>query len=313
MRKMIAVMALVCVPGLAMGAPGDVLYSSGMDDGTGWAVNATGEYEANFGWDFTTMGIPASPGGSTTGLQTKVNMTAGAASDLSAAAGISVSGVAYTVEFDFWGNVNGPFPGGGGNSTEFIGGGVGATDVSAGRTGASLVISGEGGSSYDWRLYKDTGLQYGASGQYDVDSNNNSGVDLSGWFPGNAAPAYQQSNYAQQTGTVYDGSGGFAWHHMVITVDPFALGAGSTADLGIANFAVDGHSIGTIDNSNLGTVVAMEGRPYLDYVDLYAGASDNADLSFGVFDNFVVTEAVPEPGTLALLAMGGLALLRRRC
>ncbi len=275
------------------------LFSSSMDDGAAWAVNGTDDTAATFGWDFTTMGIPPSPGGSTTGLKLEANMSSGSAQKIVATPiGITAQGQ-YTVEFDFWVNVNGPLPLGGTGSTEFIGGGVGYDGVSAERNGALILIDGEGGSSRDYRMYKDTSEQFVASGQYDVDTNNNSGTDLSAFFPSLAPPQFQQDNYPQQTGMIAAGSGGFAWHHMLITVNGGA---------GTANFSVDGLSIGTLD-TNIGNPVATTGAVQVMYADLFSSVSDNPELSFGVIDNFTMT---PEPASLTLLALGGLAVLRRR-
>lgn len=316
MRTSLVIVAVLGLPSLIYGVPGDTLFSSDMDSGAAWTVNASSaDTSAVFGFDYSSMGIPPSPngGGSTLGLRMAANIASPATVEeiVATPTGFSVTGVPYRVEFDMWINVNGPFPGGGAGSTEFLGGGVGYNGTSATRNGALLIVDGEGGSGTDWRLYKNTGQQFVASGQYDVDTNNNSGVDLSAYFPGQMAPAFQQGAYIQQTGTLADGTGGFAWHHMVITVDPFALGVGVTSDLGLANFTVSGLSIGTIDNSNGGTVVAMEGAVEVMYSDLFTSVSDNPDLSFGLIDNFVVTE-IPEPASLALLAVGVLAAVRRR-
>ena len=306
MKRRVSILAVLLVlPAFALGS---TLFQSDMDSAAGWSVLPGSDTAYTFGWDFTSMGIPASPGGSTTGLKLEANISSGTAQQIAVVSDYAASGQ-YVVEFDFWANANGPFPGGGGGSTEFVGGGIGHDGSTVGLNGASLIIDGEGGSSADWRLYKNGGLQYPASGQYDVDTNNNSGVDLSAYFPSLAAPAYQQANYPQQTGMINAGSGGFAWHHMVITVDTNAIGIGTTQDPGLAHFVVDGLSIGTIDNSNGGTVVDMSGAISIIYADLFSSVSDNAALSFGVVDNLVVT---PEPSALALLALGGLALLRRR-
>jgi hypothetical protein len=303
------VVSVVCAILIASPALAVPLFTSDLDTSTGWTVIGDADTATTCGWDFTTEGIPASPGGSTTGLKMEANIVSGTAQETAAVTDTFTVSGQYVVEFDFWINVNGPFPGGGSGSTEFCGGGVGHDGVSTGRSGASLIIDGEGGSGRDWRMYKNDGEQFVASGQYDVDTNNNSGVDLSGYFPSQSPPAYQQANYVQQTGSTAAGSGGFAWHHMVITVDTDAIGVGITMDPGIANFAVDGLSIGTIDNSNSGTVVSMSGPISLIYADLFSSLSDNPALSYGVIDNLVVT---PEPSGLVLLALGGLALLRRR-
>jgi hypothetical protein len=276
------------------------LFESDLDSGTGWNIRNQADTAWQFGWDFTTMGIPPSPGGSTTGLKMQANLTAGSAAYVWAVTDQIFSGQ-YVVEFDFWANSVGPFPGGGGGSTEFIGGGVGREDPLWSLNGAALLISGEGGvGTGDWRLYKDSSHQYPASGQYDIDTHSvPASTDLGGWFPGQEPPQWQQDNYeGVQTGAVYDGAPAFAWRHMVITVD---------SDAGLANFAVDGHSIGTI-NANIGNPVETAGHAQLIYGDPFSSVG-HSELCFGVFDNFVVT---PEPMSLALLMVGGLALLRRR-
>jgi len=275
------------------------LFSSDMDTGAGWTIRDQADTAYTWGWDFTTMGIPASPGGSTTGLKMEANLSASSPAYIWAVTDQTFSGQ-YTVEFDFWINSIGPFPAGGSGSTEFAGGGVGRADGLYSLNGAAILIDGDGGSTRDWRLYKDGSEQFVASGQYDVDTNNNSGVDLAAYFPGQAPPAYQQTAYpGVQTGNVADGAAGFAWRHMVITVDSAA---------GTANYAVDGLSVGTID-ANIGNTVAMDGHAQLVYADAFSSLSGDNTLTFGVFDNFVIT---PEPTSLASLAVAGLLLLRRR-
>lgn len=266
------------------------VFEDNLDTGAGWTVNSSSaDTSFQFGWDFSTLGIPLSPNGSTTGLRMAANIAAptGAESIIASPTTLSMSG-AYQVRFDFWINANGPFPGGGAGSTEFIGGGVGYDINSTGLDGASLIATGEGGASSDWRLYKNAGQQYVASGQYDVSSNNASGSEISAAFPGLPAPALQQANFPQQTGTLQSGSAGFAWHEMVITVD---------SDLGLANFTVDGLSIGTV-NANIGNTVDTVGNVSLIYADLFSSVSDNPALSFGVFNNLRVLVQQPTVVTL---------------
>ncbi|GAB4470178.1 MAG: hypothetical protein OHK0029_42950 [Armatimonadaceae bacterium] len=302
--------ALVCLS--VSSAHAQLIFSDNLDSGANWVVNGTSDTTATFGFDYSTLGIPASPngGGTTTGLRMTANETSGAIHEISAAvAGLDISGQ-YVVEFDFWINANGPFPAGGAGSTEFAGGGVGFRGNDVGLDGASLIVTGEGGASRDWRLYKNKGEQFIASAQYNplLTTNNNTDTLLATTFPGQSAPAFQQANFAQQTGTLANGTAGFAWRTMRITVDSNAIGSGINQNPGIARFEVDGFFIGRIDNSNGGTVVDMTGSVGLIYADLFTSVSNNPTLSFGVFDNFRVFRsgtAAPEPGTFALLALGG--------
>ncbi len=298
LRRSAWILVVAFAPALATGA---VLFQTNFDNATGLSVLGTADTAATFAYDYSAVGVPANPNdpGNTTALKLEANMSAGAANEIAVVtSGLSLT-APYQVTFDFWINANGPFPGGGSGSTEFGGGVVGHDGVTAGRNGASLMITGEGGSSYDWRLYKDTGLQYIASGQYDVASNNNWDTDLSTWFPAQSPPAAQAALYPNQTGQTNPGCGGFAWHTMTITV------AG-----GLANFKVDGHSIGSIDPS-IGNPVSISGEAGVIYADIYSSVSDNAAVSFGLFDNLVITD-VPEPGTFILLGLGAVAALRRR-
>ena len=316
---MIALVAGLFMVGATASA--ETLFSDGFDSGDNWTVQATDDAAATFGFDYSAMGIPPSPngGGTTLGLKMTANETAGASNEINAVpTGLDVTGQ-YVVQFDFWANANGPFPGGGGGSTEFIGGGVGLNGGDPGRDGASLMITGEGGSSRDWRLYKNTGEQFVESLQYsdfindDANTNNNANGVLSGAFPGQEAPQGQKDNYPQQTGAAADGTVAFGWHTMQIQVNPDGVGQGTVEATGTATFLVDGLAIGTIDNSNGGDVVDMTGGVGVIYADLFSSLSDNPELSFGLFDNFVVTQ-VPEPGGVLLLLLGSLTLLgyRRR-
>ncbi len=193
-RGMIALVAGLFTIGATANA--EVLFSDGFDSGDSWTVQATDDATATFGFDYSAMGIPPAPngGGTTIGLKMTVNETAEASNEINAIpTGLDVTGQ-YVLQFDFWANANGPFPGGGGGSTEFIGGGVGLNGGDPGRDGASLIITGEGGSSRDWRLYKNEGEQFVESLQYsdfiqdDANTNNNVNAVLSSTFPGQERP-----------------------------------------------------------------------------------------------------------------------------
>jgi hypothetical protein len=285
-----------------------VLFQTNFDDATGLSVLGTADTAVDFGWDYSAVGVPQNPNsGDTTALRLAANISAGAANEVAVVtSGQNFSGP-YQVTFDFWVNANGPFPAGGTGSTEFGGGVVGHDGATAGRNGGSLIISGEGGSSRDWRLYNDATELFIADGVYSVSSNNAfSGDDppqneIELVFPGNAPPAAQGALDPEQNGVVQDGSGGFAWHTMTITVPK----------TGEIQYKVDGLEIGVL-NAGAGPAVTTVGEAGVVYADIFSSVSDDPNYSFGLFDNLVVTD-VPEPATMVLLGLGGLtAVLRRR-
>ncbi len=297
-------------------ARGDVLFSDDFDTDTSasWNINASSADTAyTFAFDYSAIGVPPSPngGGSTLGLRLAANIADGAAAGITVSPmGESFSG-SYVLSFDMWINANGPFPSGGTGSTEFLTAGIGYDDTTVNLGGASgsggwFTTDGEGGSSRDYRAYKNAGEQFAESGQFFA------GTSSAGGGAHNSSDPYyadfgsidvevavpdQAAMYAQQTGTTVVGSQGFAWHEVVITVD------GSTA-----LWEIDGLPIVELDPT-IGSTFDLEGNISIGYMDIFSSVSDNPELSFGLIDNLVVT---PEPATLVLLAMGGLALRRRR-
>lgn len=270
---------------------GQVLFADDfdVDSSASWTVNvSSADTAVAFAYDYSAVGIPSAPhsvGGTTRGVKFQANMASPGATE---AVTVSPTGLVltgnYKLTFDMWINANGPFPGGGTGSTEFVTGGIGSDgstvnlgDVSG--LGAWFAVDGEGGTSRDYRGYKGAAEQWVASGQYHVDSNNNSGSDLSSYFPPQSPPQWQRDNYPQQTGTTAAGSAGFAWHTVEITVDGAA---------GTARWTVDGLDIATLDR-NVGTDFPVTGDVALGYMDVFTSVSDNAALSFGLIDNVVVT------------------------
>jgi hypothetical protein len=166
----------------------------------------------------------------------------------------------------------------------------------------------EGGATTDWRLDKDAVSQALASGFYnpaitslDVTSatSSNPSFFFTGPFPGQQAPAIQNT-----TGTALNGTVAFGWHTMSILAD---------SNAGTAEFTVDSTYIGTLNQST--GALSIAGAGTLTLLDSFTSTSNTdltADRVFAVFDNYSIV-AVPEPTGASLVGLSvGFVLLQRR-
>ena len=256
-----------------------------------WSINkSSGDTAIAFNFDYSTLGIPSAPhsvDGTTYGVQMKANLTLGAVAALSLSPANQSFGRDYRLHFDGWINVNGPFPNGGSGSTEFLTAGIGTTGNRAEWTGGGssadgyyFSTDGDGGvsatstTSGDYAAYAGTALISTVSGAYlagtDTSARDNASVYYTTVFSaGAAAPPLQQSNYAQQTGSLNNGTFGFAWHDVIVSR------RGSTVD-----WVIDGVRLATISNATFTASNVLVG-----FWDPFASLSDNNNLSFGLVDN----------------------------
>ncbi len=284
---------------------GDDLDSA---NATGWAVHkSTDDTAVTFGYDYSADGIPAAPNsdGSTTGVKFEANIA-----DPTGAEAVSISPAGgnftgdYQVKFDMWINANGPFPGGGGGSTEFLTAGVGTTGdhlqwAADTADGAWFGVTGEGGSgnSGDFRAHIGGARQDAESGAYaagsTADSRNNTNAHYADAFPGQSPPAAQATAFPdKQTGALQNGAVGFAWRQVSIT----KIGDSVT-------WAIDDVTIATLDQS-LGAFTT-EGNIFVGYYDAFSSVSDNPATSFGLVDNIRVVEIQTTlPPTLSIVNNG---------
>lgn len=186
------------------------------NDGTGG--------EANFFFDYSTVGIPAAPnsvGGTTRGLKMEANVPGtGIFSGLS----VSPNGGSFTgdylLRFDAWQNFNGPFPAGGSGSTQVTDAGIGTSGTTAQFPGGSLQsvmfgATGDGASANDYRAYTAPGaIVAETSGAYAAGSAagvTNASDPYYSSFGGKQAPAAQLALFPQQTGSTGAGAQAMAW------------------------------------------------------------------------------------------------------
>ncbi|HEY2784056.1 MAG TPA: PEP-CTERM sorting domain-containing protein [Fimbriiglobus sp.] len=303
------------------------LFQDNFDTNTAgnWSVNSVAGSTINtaaFAFDYSTVGIPAAPGGTTTlglKLQANVNPSPTDGQVTGTFSGISVSPLGksftgdYTLRFQAWQNAPGPFPGGGAGSTQMTGGGLGAVTTTAQFPGTAVDgvyfnASGEGGTATDYRAYVNVGAPianttpgvYAAGTQ--AGSTNNTDPYYQ-QFGGISPPAAQTTLFPQQTGTTMTGTLGFAWHQWDIAKSG-----------NIVTWSVDGKLIATVD---ITTELFAGDNIFLGQYDINATTTTGADrdLLFGLIDNVMVFTPVPEPASILGISAAGLAglgWLRRR-
>jgi len=295
--------------------------------------------EANVFFDYgTAAGIPTAPhsvGGSTRGMKMESNVPGTALfSGMSMSPnGTSITGN-FTMTWDSWQNANGPFPGGGSGSTQMTMGGYGSNGTTVQFPGGPITNTvyfggtAEGGSSNDYRSYLGNGGFTGtpptltvASGSLQPEAQKNpdgTPVYAAGAATGstnnsnayyaslgtNTPPAAQTALFAQQTGATAVGTLGMVWRQWEVQ----KIGT-------IITWKVDGKLISTID-TNMNPAFAFDGSDiFFGQFDINATSSTDSNaraLLFGLVDNIVVTDQVPEPASILLLSLGAVTTVMRR-
>lgn len=276
----------------------EILFQSNFGSDEGFvALPTSDDAEFEFDYDYADFdGIPEAPNSALTGgdarrgLKLQANISAGEFSAIAVATDSLELAGQYAVQVDVWLNFN--FPAGTAGTTEFGGLAVGHDATTLGFNGASFVYDTDGDSGSDYRLYKDSTFQTLETGQYSVASLNNEDEPFAEAFPPIDIKAAVPDQFID--GTTNPGSGGFRWMTIEALVDTEALGSGVTDDTGLATFSItDAGSgnkveIGTIDNSNGDGVVNMSGNVAVIFSDIFSSVSNDASLSFGIFDNLIV-------------------------
>jgi hypothetical protein len=314
-------LAVIAALALSHVAEAQVLYQETFDtDPTAnWQFNSSGSGNAaDFYFDYSTVGVPPAPGGSSTrGLKLTANVAAGVFG------GGSASPIGLTLPSEYiltayvWQNSIGPFPGGGSGSTQLTNVNVGVSGLAnefPGGTisGVQFAVTGEGGSGSDWRAY--SALMPNGAGAtlsttntppvYPAGSLNNTATYYTAVFAGQTPPAAQTILYASQTGTTAAGTPGFLWNLWEITKTNSSI-----------SWKINGTEFATVGSALYPATFGGNNIAF-GQSDINAGSSTDPNagaLIFGLVDSITVT-AVPEPSALALagVAIAGLAGLARR-
>lgn len=288
-----------------------------VDETANWTVNNPGlsDYIADFYYDYSAIGVPSAPNGTgSRGLKLTANNSGGVFSGISVSpTGQSFSGN-YRLSFDMWQNYVGPLGPGGSGTTQLSLYGIGTTGTSAAWIGSGSWGSGvngvgfgttlDGGSAADYRAYSSAAPTSYASGnpvyQSPGGTINESGAYYTGFFTSQTAPAAQLGLFPGQTGSTSAGETSFAWRRVDIEVAN-----------GFASWSIDGLALAKVD---LSTVTLGGGNIFFGHDDTNGSSSTDPNdtlLNVTLIDNIEVV-VVPEPSSLALVGLGGLALLARR-
>jgi len=348
----------VGVCGLALGvfgvtrpASATVLFSDNFNlagSGANWKVNVAPTANASlqsaeFGFDYSTFGIPAAPGASDTlGLRLRANIPGGAAAPVNTrpagvTSGLSVSplnqnfGQTFRATFYAWSNFNGAANAsgladnanseGGTNNVLFAIGTSGNVPLVVGNTGLvtngqmdaiGFATTGDGGITNDYRVYPASGTIVAGSNAavYPASSNANTASYYTSLFPSKSAPAVQQTlstaEYGSDASNTQAGStqaGAFGFAWHKVVL---------TKDGNQVTWDVDDTRIAQFDASS----VTLGGSDIaLGVSDVNSTTTRHPSLLFTLIDNLEVTDQVPEPAGMALgffgFALAGMGRRRR--
>ena len=269
------------------------------DDSSGFLeLSNSDDTLITFGYDYIVFDeIPEAPntemlgGEDNLGLKMEANLTQGAdTSAIIVTDGLDLSGN-YEVQVDIWLNFNPPASGPG--TTEFGGVGVGHDGETEGFSGASFIYDTDGDSSRDYRIYKDDAetifdSEFGeaGAGQFLIDSQNNTGADVSAAFPGVDLSQALTTDFLE--GFTPDGTGSYRWMTLNAVVD---------SNIGTATFSLTDEETGnsldiaTLDSNAADGPVDMSGEVALLFRDIFASVGPNDGVqNFGIFDNLIITQ-----------------------
>ena len=281
-----------------------ILFQDQMTDPNAWGVNKSVDPDssATFGYDYSTDGIPEAPNtqsGDTATAGVKLEANNGDANANAAFLTIYPTGQNFTgdyvLEFDMWMNYStvDREDNAGAGTTEFLGGGIGYDGVSADVvSGAQSIVTNEGGSGSDYRSFKDG--YYIDHVDMIAGSRNATGAhtNYTDFFPkGSGAPPASQNQSPADPNTNFNraGSPGFQWVTWQISV----LGNKVRTEIEKPN----GENLGIVvydktDTSDGSSGVGTDGNISIFYADFFLSITTKPELTFGIVDNVVVSEAI---------------------
>ncbi|MEM9913844.1 MAG: PEP-CTERM sorting domain-containing protein [Planctomycetota bacterium] len=269
------------------------IFSETFDDGnaaTRWSAPivdselGTFDGEVDYAFDYSTVGIGAAPGGTTTtGIKFLANLTDDGSVDEGESIGVIANGLVlpstdYSITMDVYAFSDGSS----GSTTEYI--------TLGAHTGA-VNAPGDNG------LNDDVPFRFGLS--------QGNGLNYQTTAEGGSATDYFRFEDADNAGggteTGLGSSEPNTFLNEWVTIELSSLA-------GIVSYVVNGVTVDTFDN----TAGTFDGGSILIGLNDAFNSAAGPGL-FTVIDNVAVT-VIPEPASLALLGLGGLAMLgRRRC
>jgi len=281
-----------------------ILFQDQMTDPNGWGVNRGPEIDsaATFGYDYSADGIPEAPntkGGdtATSGVKLEANLDIFATSTFFTIypTGQNFTGD-YVLEFDMWMNYStvDREDNGGAGTTEFGGGGIGYDGVTADiASGAQAMVTGEGGSGNDYRAFKSPPQFFIQDAEMVAGTHNATGsTNYTDFFPaGSGVPPAIQNQLPADPNTNQNraGSPGFQWFTWRIST----VGNRVRTEMVKPNGeSLDIVSYDKTDTSDGSSGVSTDGNISIFYADFFDSISANPQLTFGIADNVVVSEAI---------------------
>lgn len=256
-----------------------------MNDPSAWTVVGDPDTDVQFGFDYSSFGIPAGPNSSDTrGMRLAANMT-----DPGAAAAISVSPTgldltgSFRAEVDVWINYYADPDNVG--TTEFAGLFVGFDPSGAPVNGSGLIGSGDADAAEDFRMFAGSPPHLPVeSGQYFVEFLDHGDPLFQEAFESVEVPAEQvdELDPANEYVVTRPGALAFAWHTFSVEVD---------ASVGSALFAIDDLEIGFVETSLNG--VDFRGGVALTMWDIFSSVAPVSDFAFAIFDDLrIITDDI---------------------